>query len=48
MHQVLIEIAACSFRNQCQTNKDLLDLASIDPSDPFMSHLGIFAHDLID
>jgi len=30
------------------TKKDLLDLASIDPSDPFMGQLGICAHDLID
>ena len=28
------------FRNQCQTKKDLLDCAAIDPSDPFMGHLG--------
>ena len=27
--------------------KDLLDLASIDPSDPFMGHLGICAYDLM-
>jgi len=26
----------------------LLDVASIDPSDPFMGHLGICAYDLID
>jgi len=26
------------------TNKDLLDWASIDPSDPFMGHLGICAN----
>ena len=30
------------------TNKDLPDLASISPSDPFMGHLGICAYDLID
>ena len=29
------------------TNKDLPDLASISPSDPFMGHLGICAHDLM-
>ena len=28
--------------------KDLLDLASISPSDPFMGHLGICAYDLIE
>jgi hypothetical protein len=27
--------------------KDLLDLDSIDPSDPFMGHLGTCAHDLM-
>ena len=43
-----IEIATCSFRNQCQTKKDLLDLTSISPSDPFMGHLGICAYDLIE
>jgi hypothetical protein len=48
VHQVLIEIAACAFRNQCQTNKDLLDLTSISPSDPFMGHLGICAYDSIE
>ncbi len=42
-----IEIATCSFRNQCQTKKDLLDLASISPSDPFMGQLGTCAHNLI-
>ncbi len=30
------------------TKKDLLDLASISPSDPFMSYLDICAYDLID
>ncbi len=32
---------------QFVTKKDLLDLDSIDPSDPFMGHLGICAHDLM-
>jgi hypothetical protein len=30
------------------TNKDLRDLASINPSDPLMGHLGISFCDLID
>jgi hypothetical protein len=43
-----IEKNTAQFRHKCQTNKNLLDLASIDPSDPFMGHLGICAYDLID
>lgn len=30
------------------TEKDLLDLISIDPNDPFIAYLGKYAHDLLD
>ena len=35
------------FGTNARKKKDLLDLTSISPSDPFMGHLGICAHDLI-
>ena len=35
------------FGTNAKQKKDLLDLTSISPSDPFMGHLGICAYDLI-
>jgi hypothetical protein len=44
----LSKLPPSHFGTNAKQKKDLLDLTSISPSDPFMGHLGICAYDLVD